>query len=455
MQIIIIFLLLINIFFSQTSIKIYNQGWTFVQEEREHKFTKIDKQTLHIDKLPESIEPTSINLFSKDIEFISKEYIYNPITINSLLNINIGNKIELVKYDDNGSIIYKTTGKLISNRTNNRVFEINNKIIINPPYEFIFSNIPNSIKNYPYLNCIINNSSKKSNYKLSYFIHGMNWEVEFNLYLLSNGTAEIEGWYSIINNNNYSYKNINISLLSGDVNFELQNPKQSTNTNFNRQPLSAKTMSVNSIQPQINQTEDYFIFQIPEKINLSATSRIQYKFLYKQNVQYDYYYHASHKLSRYKTNEAEQNIPINTQIEFPASNVGNFQLPQGNYSVYESNNNDLTFIGSNSHSIASKSDTIRLEIGKTHDIKCKLKVKSIEENNKKIDAQINIKFNNQKDQAINLKWIEEFPYPNWNITNCKYNFIKIDAHRAEFNILIPSNSNKILDFTASIIKPYK
>ena len=61
MYIIIIFLSLINIIVSQTSVKIYNQGWTFVQEERKHKFTKLGKQTLHIAKLSESIEPTSIN----------------------------------------------------------------------------------------------------------------------------------------------------------------------------------------------------------------------------------------------------------------------------------------------------------------------------------------------------------------------------------------------------------
>ena len=119
------------------------------------------------------------------------------------MNFNIGNKIELVKYDDNGNIIYKTIGKLISNKTNNRVFEIDNKIIINPPYDFIFSDIPSNIKNYPYLNCIINNSSKNTDYKLSYFIDGIDWEAKYSVNLLSNNIAEIEGWYSIyINNNN-------------------------------------------------------------------------------------------------------------------------------------------------------------------------------------------------------------------------------------------------------------
>ena len=85
--------LLCSVITAQTTIKIYNQGRALVQEERKKTFFQIGKQNLLVPKIPHAAESYSINLFSDDIQFISKEYIYHPITIESLLNINTGKEI--------------------------------------------------------------------------------------------------------------------------------------------------------------------------------------------------------------------------------------------------------------------------------------------------------------------------------------------------------------------------
>ena len=143
---------------AQISIKIYNQGRALVQEERKKKFSQMGKQTLLILNIPHAAESSSINLYSDDIQFISKEYIYHPISVESLLNINMGKDIELIKYGEDGDIAFSTKGKLISN-VNLPVFEIDGKIVVNPPYSYRFSDIPDNIKDYPYLNCAVNNSA--------------------------------------------------------------------------------------------------------------------------------------------------------------------------------------------------------------------------------------------------------------------------------------------------------
>ena len=117
-----------------------------------------------------------------------------------MLNANIGKEIELVKYGENGNITFSTKGKLISNVAT-PVFEIDGKIVINPPYNYRFSDIPNGITDYPYLNCVINNSTKQTNYNLTYITSGIDWNAEYNFYLTSDKIGEIEGWYSIRNNN--------------------------------------------------------------------------------------------------------------------------------------------------------------------------------------------------------------------------------------------------------------
>ena len=104
-----------SLLFSQTKITIYNQGRAFISEIQKVHLGQKGKQKLVISGIPNTVDPASINLFSDNIQFISKEFIKNPITNQSLLNAFIGKKIELVKYDENGRISFSTRGKLISN----------------------------------------------------------------------------------------------------------------------------------------------------------------------------------------------------------------------------------------------------------------------------------------------------------------------------------------------------
>ena len=71
----ILITLLCGVMTSQITIKIYNQGRALVQEERKKKFSQMGKQNLLVPNLPHTAESSSINLFSDDIQVMSKEYI--------------------------------------------------------------------------------------------------------------------------------------------------------------------------------------------------------------------------------------------------------------------------------------------------------------------------------------------------------------------------------------------
>ncbi|SVE62959.1 uncharacterized protein METZ01_LOCUS515813, partial [marine metagenome] len=228
-------------------------------------------------------------------QFISKEYIYHPISVESLLNVNTGKEVELIKYGADGSITFSTRGVLISN-VNVPVFEIDGKIVVNPPYSYRFSDIPNEIKDYPYLNCVVNNSVKNTNYNLAYITGGIDWEAEYNLYLISENISEIEGWYFIKNDNKITYENADISLVSGAVNFEFQKWHPEF-TKHRATTAMTRMIDGQSIQPETGETEEYFLFHIPEKINLSAKSQIRTIFLTENKLPYNNIYHIYHSLS--------------------------------------------------------------------------------------------------------------------------------------------------------------
>ena len=444
-------MILCGVIIAQTSIKIYNQGWALVQEERQKKFSQTGEQTLLIPKLPPTIDPSSINLFSEEISFLSKEYIFHPVSIKSLLDSNVGSEVELVKYGEDGSITFSTIGKLLNN-VNVPIFEIDGKIVINPPYNYRFSHIPDNINNYPYLNCLVNSLSISTDYYLTYFTHGIEWEAEFNLYLISDAKTAIEGWYSIRNDNNFSYDDVDVALVSGDINFGRRN--HTYQTNILKSSSMARIGDNQSMQPESDEIGDYFLFHIPEKINLPAKSQIRNKFLNKEKLSYNNVYHMSHSLSSYRRNIPAQTtkIPVYIRMELYASDLGNFQIPGGQYKVYEKDENELTYIGAASHGIAAGMDVIKLEIGKTHDILCTFTVQEYKIDKNRGEAQVDVIIDNRKNKSVIVKWIEHFSNGNWEITTSKQKHVKLDAYRAEFTVEVPANSKKEVSIFAKMEK---
>ena len=130
----------------------------------------------------------------------------------------ISENIELVNYNEDGKISFSTIGKLISN-INQPIFEIDGKIVVDPPYNLRFDAIPQNMSDYPFLNCVIQTNSKNNDYHLSYITTGMDWNAEYNLHLTSSMRCNFEGWYSLRNDLNLDFNGSSVSLVSGDVNF--------------------------------------------------------------------------------------------------------------------------------------------------------------------------------------------------------------------------------------------
>ena len=436
--------------FSQIDITIYNQGRALINEIREVNLGQKGKQSLFIRDIPNTVDPSSINLFSDNIQFISKEFLKKPITNQSLLNASIGNEIELVKYSEEGNISFSIMGKLISN-INLPVFEIDEKVVIAPPYSYRFDSIPRGISDYPYMNCVIQSKSRKSEYHLSYITTGLNWEAEYNLRLISDTMCDLEGWYSIRNDLNLKYENTDISLVSGQVNFEKQ---VRSSAYLNKRRTTTESFSSYMPPPEITETGEYSVFHLPGKINLSPKSQVRHQFVSKSEIPYESIYHISHSLQRYRrnTDAQSQNIPVNVRLELRAEDIGRFQLPGGSYKVYEQNDGSLTYIGSGSSSIAEGTDKIKLETGRTQNILCTFTIQGYEISRDVGEAQMNAVFENRKDKTITVIWIENFSDGRWDILKSTSNFERLDAYRAKFNVKIEANSKEEISFKARIEK---
>ena len=453
MKLILITIISFKCLFSQMEITIYNENKAFINETREIILNTIGEQYIYIENLPSIIHPSSISLFSENIKFLSTEFINNPISTKSMLDASIGNEIELIKYGDDGKILFSTIGKLITNK-NKPIFEIDGKIVIDPPYEYRFNNIPYEIKNSPYIHCQIESYAINTKFNLLYLIEGLIWNAEYNLFLNDTKLALLKGSYSITNNSTMPFHNANISLVSGNINFE--NHKPFPNDAKNQMKLASQTRNLynaESNMPNYFQTEDYHIFKIPKQITISPKSQRQYEFLLKKDIPYKKTYHISHSIRRYRKNlSRNETIPINTSIELKAEDIGPFQLPAGLFKIYENINESLTYIGGQQSTIKQNDDIIKINTGNTRDATCEFFIKSHEINRNHEETEIKAIFTNNKNDDIMLTMIENFYDGGWEIFQTNIEYERVDAYTAKFNLVIPSNSKKEISFKARIEK---
>jgi len=195
-----------------------------------------------------------------------------------------------------------------------------------------------------------------------------------------------------------------------------------------------------SIQPETSESEEYVLFNIPGKIDLTAKSQIRHKFVTKNKLPYNTIYHISHSLRRYRRNTPAQttDIPVFVRYELLAKNIGDFQIPGGIFNVYEKENGNLTYVGAGASGIAEGDDKIKLEIGKTHDILCTFTIQGYKVSKDRGKADLEAVFENRKDEIVTIEWIEQFSDGRWDITNSNLKFEQLDAYRALFKVEVPA-----------------
>ena len=435
--------LLFNFIFAEITIKIYNNGHALVQEQRSNNFSSIGNQTLTITNFPISVISSSINIISKDITPISKQYFYKPVSIKNLLDSNIGNEIDLVVYGENGNIVFSTIGKLISNNIS-PVFEIDKKIVIDPPYKYQFKNIPPDILDHPYVIYSIENFKNKTKYNLSYLVKNINWNAEFDVFINEMDKAKIKGWYYIKNDNKIVYKNSEISLVSGTINFEQKGSRA-----YNNQRLAAKIASPSFSSKN---TEEYTIYNIPEKIDLNSNTEIGYNFISNDEVTYKRIYFIEHSLFRSRSIENNIDIPVNIRYDLIADDISDIQLPKATYNLFEKENDDIIFIGSSKFDIVGEKDKIKLNTGKTNEVLCTFIIKEVKMDKKKII--LNASFKNRKNKEVSIEWIQNTPdlrinEENWQIIDSDLFFTNIDYNSNLFEFKIPAKSTKTVSLTIS------
>jgi len=330
------------------------------------------------------------------------------------------------------------------------VFEIDGHIAVNPPYDYIFPNIPENITKSPVIQIAGKTKNKICQLSVSYLSGGFDWSTSYSLTMIDKESANLEAWFQVQNHTRKSFEDINLTLVSGDIKF--------ADSGQSHIPLK-RTMALasfsseemdRSYSPDVLKNEDYIRFRIPGKVLMPAKGEKHFLYKAEENIPVIRSYHLAHNVNYRGRGETNvEDIPITTRYTVSGSVLGEHNHPGGVFRIYEKvkNDNSAVFVGSDASSIVRRGGNFKLNTGKTHDITAVYTVKNIDSQKHMTNYEVNVVFTNSKNEAVVVEFSEIMNRPDWGIRDKSHDYTKKDSRTAVFLIDINADSKAELTYS--------
>ena len=411
-----IFYLVIILSFSVAgSLTVYSNNFSNYNTKVDFNITK-QKFTLYYRDLPNSVFLDSIYpKFSNEISILSQTFVLKSNIIKSLLKSNLNQEVEF--YENRFSREPKS-GKLISIEP--IIIESNNKFfIINESSRVIYSTFPKVVKPHIKWELLAKSGVKKATLNLSYQLSGVKWESS---YIANIGAKKLTlfGWAKIENNTDIDFREVNLSLIAGEVN-KIEKSRYNRYKSIKKRVLSMSIAPES--KPSLNSLVGLYRYSFKDSVDILKDEIKNLPLFGNKEIHYKRYgvaYNSSFD------NYGQEKLSFAQFIEF--KNSFNNPLPAGRVKVYKNNN----FIGEDFIKNTPKNENIKLKIGTLFDVKGDKKITKFisREHYKYVETTYIVK--NRAKEDITLKINENIPRYGDNIelnTTCS-NICKRDKNSA-------------------------
>ena len=346
------------------SLTIYNNNLALINETKNINIKNAGLQEFIYEGISPNIIFESVRPeFSKKTELYSQNYKYDVLSLNKLLQVNLGKTIKY-KNSENKDDLKTYTGKLMA--LNPVVIKTSKGIISNiKRTDIIFDSIPKSLITKPSLVWNAKFQKGKQQIKVNYLTRGISWKTDYILKVSDeNKDNSLSAWISINNNSGTQFKNAQIYCIAGEVNTKkIERPvymeAMSKSSRSYSAPRNIKAKSLSA----------YKIYKIPFKETLNNKEKKQISFINVKNLKYKQYASFESSIIYNRINKREK-IPFINEIRIlnKKENSLGISLPSGTVRVYKQKDEISHFIGQDHISNTSINDEIKLKIGKYFDI---------------------------------------------------------------------------------------
>jgi hypothetical protein len=416
------------------AITVYNNNLAFVHESRITDVTK-GVQKLIYEGIPSKVITQSVIPSFKGckVTLYSQNYIYNLITLSSLLQKSIDKKVTYYTNGENpsleeGILLAATPSVIVKNSINNKIYTLNTAT------QVVFSQIPPSMITKPSLVWHINASDTTAlEIDLKYLSRDISWKSDYVLDL-NKKVFDLTGWITITNNSGASYENATIHCIAGDLHRIVQ--PRTYSRNYKTEAVALDAMPVHE-----ESFSGYHLYKIPFKESIRNKEQKQILFIDKKDIKYEQYGKC---INSYFENYGTQKLHFDNIITFinrKKDGLG-IPLPAGAVRMYQSDSSKNThYIGEDHLDNTPAEEQVKLTVGRLFDIAGEKKITKFISKRKYREVETTYILRNQGKSASILKIEERIPTYGDKITlhsSCKENcsIQKINAFAREFTIVL-------------------
>ncbi len=301
--------------------------------------------------------------------------------------------------------------------------------------------------------------------ELSYVTGGMSWLADYNAVAPVKGDdIDLTGWVTMDNQSGKDFHNSQIQLMAGDVNKLTPGGMMEAESALRREMADAKAMS-----PQVTEQtfDEYHLYSLARRVSLRDRETKQVEFLQASKIHaqplyvYDGARIASNRYAGWTMDsirqdqsygtESNPSIWVMRELKNSAANHLGMPLPKGRLRFYRRDESgQLQFVGEGNIQHTPADETLRIYTGNAFDLAGERRRTDykVDNNARWIDETFEIKLRNHKKEPVEVRAVEHlYRWSNWQITQKKMDYDKIDSRTIEFRAKLAPNAEQVVTYT--------
>lgn len=442
---------------SAVSLSIYNDNLALVKQIKDFNLSK-GVQKIETDDIPAGIDTASVLpkflTDSDKIKIYEQNYDFDLISQEKLLEKYIGKNIELERPAERKPLEVK----LLSAKSEGKIFQFEDKIMINPYGQINLPKLSEGLILKPTLSWIVDSQvAGKKQMQIIYQTKGISWAADYIIVLDKNEkNFDMNSWVTINNLSGASYNQADLKLIAGDV--KIINERQSPNIrtdNFMQMKASASFESF-----QEKSFFEYHIYELKRKTTIKQNEKKQIEFASAQAVpsekiytynssQIDYFdFNVYRRTEKNFYTKSNTNVNVNIKFKNDKSSKLGIALPKGRARVYKDDGQSMEFVGEDYINHVSEDEIVLLNIGNAFDITGERTQTDFKTGDKYVRETFEIKIINSKPENVEIYVVEPMGrWSSWNILSSSLKYDKKDSKTITFNLKVPAKSQKTFTYT--------
>ncbi|RUM66769.1 MAG: hypothetical protein DSZ05_03785 [Sulfurospirillum sp.] len=396
-----------------TAVTVYNNNLAFVHEKREVQVQK-GLQTLIYEGVASQVITASVvpQFYGAGVRLYSQNFRYNLISLDSLIQNSIGQKVTFYTNGENPKLQKGTllcaAPVVVKSDQDGKLYSLDS------PTQVVFSGIPPSMITRPSLvwRAEIDKNAKLG-IDLKYLSRAINWKSDYVLDLKPK-TLDLHGWITINNNSGVTYENAQIRCIAGELH-EAVLPVHYRN--FDAKAAMPVTEAVHE-----ESFSGYHLYKIPFRETLRDKEQKQILFIDKKGISYIQYGKA---VNSYFENYGVQKLSFANIVTFTntKSNHAGIPLPAGTVRMYSKDSGGEThYVGEDRLANTPEEERVKLTVGTLFDVVGEKRITRFVADRYHRDVETTYEVRNRGKEPIEVKIEERIPAYGTKITtksSCK------------------------------------